>query len=197
MLKTLLGITSSNTYIWCRKNVCFLIDPSDNLETIEETLKDKQLKGILLTHAHADHMHLLSSFDVPIYLHEHDFELLKKPAHIGYRSGFPYKLQALNIIKMPEQLELEDLKIRIIHTPGHSPGSICLYADDILISGDTLFKESIGRTDVYLASESKLKQSIIHLMTLPNGTKVYPGHGEKTTIRHEKSHNLFVKRWLK
>ena len=93
MLKTFIGITSSNTYIWCRKGACFLIDPSDHLETIVETLKDKHLQGIVLTHAHADHMHLLASFDVPIYLHEQDFQLLKKPAHMGYLEGFPFKLQ--------------------------------------------------------------------------------------------------------
>lgn len=197
MLKTFLGHSSSNTYIWCKKGSCLLIDPSDHLNEIVETLKAYTLQGIVLTHAHADHMHLLHHFDVPIYLHKEDFQLLKQPAHIGYRHGFPYPLKNLSIVEMPKTIQLEDITIQIIHTPGHSPGSVCLYAQDILISGDTLFRESIGRTDLYLASEIKMKQSIQQLMTLPNLTKVYPGHGTATTIRHEKSHNSFVKRWLK
>ena len=197
MLKTFLGLTSSNTYLWCRHQQCILIDPSDHLQEIKESLDGYMLQYIVLTHAHADHMHLLDQFDVPIYLHEKDFSLLDNPGHIGYLKGYPYQLNKLNIIKMPEQLKLDDMKIDIIHTPGHSPGSVCLYYQDILIAGDTIFKESIGRTDLFLSSYEQIKKSIIILMKLPMMTKIYPGHGSKTTIRHEKSHNSFVIKWLK
>jgi glyoxylase-like metal-dependent hydrolase (beta-lactamase superfamily II) len=142
-------------------------------------------------------MHLLDQFDVPIYLHEKDFSLLDNPGHIGYLKGYPYQLNKLTIIKMPEQLKLDDMTIDVIHTPGHSPGSVCLYYQDILIAGDTIFKESIGRTDLFLSSYEQIKKSIIMLMKLPMMTKIYPGHGSKTTIRHEKSHNSFVIKWLK
>ena len=197
MLKTFIGTTSSNTYLWCRHQKCMLIDPSDHLDEIKEALKDYELDYIVLTHAHADHMHLLDKFDVPIYLHEKDFALLNKPAHIGYLKGYPYQLKSLSMIKIPEQLQLDDMIIDVIHTPGHSPGSVCLFYQDILIAGDTIFKESIGRTDLFLSSYEHIKKSIIMLMKLPMMTKIYPGHGVKTTIRHEKSHNSFVIKWLK
>lgn len=197
MLKTFIGITSSNTYIWCKKSSCFLIDPSDHLEEIQNFLSEYSLEAIILTHAHADHMHLINHFKCPIYLHEKDFELLKYPNHIGYPHGFPYNIKHLDIIKIPKELLLDDKVIEVIHTPGHSPGSISLYSEGILISGDTLFKQSVGRTDLILGSETQLIQSLKTLMTFPNQTKVYPGHGNKTTIRDEKSHNLYIKKWLK
>lgn len=158
MIKTFIGLTSSNTYVWCRHQKCILIDPSDHLDEIHATLEGYQLEYIVLTHAHADHMHLLDQFDVPIYLHEKDFALLEKPGHIGYLKGFPYQLNTLNFKKMPEQLSLSDIIIDVIHTPGHSPGSVCLYYQDILIAGDTIFKESIGRTDLFLGSYDQLKK---------------------------------------
>lgn len=197
MLKTFIGHFSSNTYIWCRHEACMLIDPSDHLQAIQETLAKYTLEYIVLTHAHADHMHLLDQFDVPIYLHEKDFVLLKNPKHIGYPHGFPYALNTLKILKIPNKIKLSDMTIDVIHTPGHSPGSICLHHKNILIAGDTLFKSSIGRTDLFLSSLNDIKKSVIELMNLPSSTKVYPGHGEKTTIRQEKSHNSFVIKWLK
>jgi glyoxylase-like metal-dependent hydrolase (beta-lactamase superfamily II) len=196
-MKTFIHQASANTYIWCYKDQCLLIDPSDSYEQIRAYLEHKTLVAVVLTHAHADHMHLLSLFGKDIYLHEKDFPLLEVPKHIGYPKGFPYDIHLLNFIKMPDHFMLHDKRIDVIHTPGHSPGSICLKDDNNCVCGDVIFKESVGRTDLYLSQEKALKQSVLTLMTFSNDCVLYPGHGEKTTVRHEKSHNVFVKKWLK
>jgi glyoxylase-like metal-dependent hydrolase (beta-lactamase superfamily II) len=196
-MKTFIHPLEANTYIWCYQGHCLLIDPADSLDDIKLYLKDKVLDAIVLTHAHADHMHLIDQFDTVIYLHPLDFPLLKVAKHIGYPNGFPYTIQKLNIQPIPSSIKLGDKTIEVILTPGHSPGSISLYDGKVLVSGDVIFKGSIGRTDLYLGNESHLKLSIKNIMSLPSDVVIYPGHGEKTTVRHEKSHNLWVQRWLK
>lgn len=196
-MKAFIHFENANTYIWCHKHRCLLIDPSESLLEIKHYLSDKTLVGVILTHAHADHMHLINQFNVPIYLHPLDQALLKQPKHIGYPQGFPYDINKLDIQPMPKSFQLDDLIIQVIHTPGHSPGSITLYDGKTMVSGDVIFKESIGRTDLYLGNESHLKASVQLLMNMPNDTVIYPGHGEKTTVRYEKSHNFWVQKWLK
>jgi len=92
-----------------------------------------------------------------------------------------------------DKISIGSYSLNIIHTPGHTPGGICLYTDKILFSGDTLFYEGIGRTDLPGGDGEKLLESIrTKLFALPDDTKVFPGHGEATTIRHEKAHNIFI-----
>jgi glyoxylase-like metal-dependent hydrolase (beta-lactamase superfamily II) len=196
-MKQFIHSENANSYIWCHKKKCLLIDPSESLIDIKDYLSDKELIAIVLTHAHADHMHLIGVFDTDIYLHPEDMRLLDYPKHIGYPKGFPFQLSKLKLKPMPQSFILADKTIDVIHTPGHSPGSVTLTDGVSMVSGDVIFRESVGRTDLYLGNESHLKQSVIKLMAYSNDCVIYPGHGLKTTVREEKSHNVFVKRWLK
>lgn len=196
-MKQFIHSENANSYIWCHKKKCLLIDPSESLIDIKNYLSDKELIAIVLTHAHADHMHLIGAFDTDIYVHLDDMTLLEHPKHIGYPKGFPFKLSKLKLKPMPKSFILADKTIDVIHTPGHSPGSVTLTDGVSIVSGDVIFRESVGRTDLYLGNEAHLKRSVMKLMGYANDCIIYPGHGLKTTVREEKSHNVFVKRWLK
>jgi hydroxyacylglutathione hydrolase len=187
----------STTYMYCRYQHCVIIDPSHALDDLLKILENKTLDAILLTHAHSDHVHLISAFQVPIYVHEQDRALLFDRDHNGYgKQQLPYQRQALKLLDMPEKILLEDITIQCLHTPGHTKGSVSFLIEDKLFTGDTLFKEGIGRDDLWGGNLNSLKSSILKLMKLPLYTKVYPGHDDITTLRHEKSHNSYIKKWL-
>lgn len=187
----------STTYLYCRYQHCVLIDPSHAYDEITKVLENKTLDAILLTHAHADHVHLIGAFPVPVYVHELDTELLFDGVHNGYgKQNLPYQKEHLNLKKMPSQIVLEDIQIQCFHSPGHTKGSVSFLIEDKLFTGDTLFKEGIGREDLWGGNLNALKSSILKLIKLPLYTKVYPGHDEITSLRHEKSHNPYIKKWL-
>ncbi|HEY8405421.1 MAG TPA: MBL fold metallo-hydrolase [Acholeplasma sp.] len=191
----------SHTYILCRFNQCYLIDPSHDLESIQDRLKDKMLLGILITHAHMDHVLLIHEFQVPIYIHGDDAALLFDDKNNGFDIiKRPYKRKDLDIriIKDQDKIQLGDEFIQVIHTPGHTKGSVSLYHPLGLFTGDTLFKDSVGRHDLYSGNLSELKKSILKLIeTFPANTKVYPGHDEITTLRDERKNNPFYVKWKK
>jgi glyoxylase-like metal-dependent hydrolase (beta-lactamase superfamily II) len=100
---------------------------------------------------------------------------------------------AARLLRDKDKIKIGKLHLEVLHTPGHTPGGICLRHDNIVFSGDTLFREGVGRTDLPNASEKELLDSIKNkLMALPDGCRVYPGHGPETTIGHERAHNPFL-----
>jgi len=179
------------------KKEAFLIDsPWDSGEVIN-FIKDQniEIKFILLTHAHFDHIAGLNSFNSPFYLHKQDIPLLESP---DFNGSFLFGSEIL-VKKEPSfygpsvDLTFAGHKIEVIDTPGHTPGSVCLKLDNWLFSGDTLFFDSVGRTDVPLGSTEKLISSINEkIMVLPDELKVFPGHGASTTLGREKEHNPFL-----
>lgn len=190
----------AHSYLLCRFDACFLIDPSHDLENIIQALGDRKLLGVLLTHAHMDHIDLIGNFNVPIYIHLDDAHLLFEDKHNGYHPNrHPYQRKSLNLkyVSNLMKLPLADGFIEVLHTPGHTKGSVCYYYDSKLFSGDTLFRDSVGRHDLYSGSLVELRRSIIKLMALPAQTKVYPGHDETTTIRYEQKHNPYYIKWAK
>jgi glyoxylase-like metal-dependent hydrolase (beta-lactamase superfamily II) len=190
----------AHSFLLCRFDVCYLIDPSHDLESILEALEGRKLEGILLTHAHMDHVDLIHMFDCPIYMHLDDAHLLFEDQYNGYHPNkHPYKRKALNLKYVTDKMKLPlaDGYVEVIHTPGHTKGSVCYLYDFKLFSGDTLFRESVGRHDLYSGSLVELRKSIIKLMKLPGQTKVYPGHDENTTIRYEQKHNPYYIKWAK
>ena len=202
--RLMLGICQTNCYFVYKegtKDVIFF-DPADKGDYIYETLKEKglQVKGILLTHGHFDHIwgtnKLRELSGAPIYAYEEEKNLCEDAVtNVSDQVGRPYTVIPDRYLKDGEEITIADITCRLIATPGHTAGSCCYYfeSDKILISGDTLFQESVGRTDLPTGSMSTLVRSVKEkLLPLPESVKVYPGHGDSTTIGHEKKYNAFI-----
>ncbi len=198
-----------NTYVLYHATTldAFVIDPgADNEETqkiLTHFLQEKslKLKGILLTHAHLDHVLGLSALqrahDVPTYMHpdeEVNFKALPRYVEIcGLKNYVPGKVS--HPLQAGDVLMLGDTSLTVRKVPGHSPGHVVFYQEEqqLLIAGDTLFHESIGRTDLPGGDHDTLLQAIrTELYSLPDTVQVHPGHGPATSIGHEKKHNPFV-----
>lgn len=200
---------SENTYIiYNDDKEAFLIDPGNMPETETETLhnfiktNELKIKNILLTHAHIDHIFGLQwaydTFNVPVLIHSNEMEILDRASFTAKNYGFffPAFSGEIQHIKEGEKLNLDSETIEIYDVPGHSPGSVAFYNQNngFVISGDALFMMSIGRTDLYKGDYDQLISSIkTKLLTLPDHTKVYSGHGETTSIGFEKEYNPFLK----
>ena len=203
MIKKIISndIINMNVYLIINENKCFVVDPGGNYSEIEKTIKELNLEvlGILLTHAHMDHTFLIGKFNCPIYIHEKEVEVLRYSSLSLYDSfslDMPFSFKDLNIIKVKNDdiIKLNDLEIKVIHTPGHTKGSVCYLCNNKLFSGDTLFKESCGRCDLPTGSEIDMANSLVYLIdNLDEATKVYPGHDEFSTIKHEKEYNYQYK----
>ncbi|WP_020402606.1 MBL fold metallo-hydrolase [Gracilimonas tropica] len=199
------GPFAENTYLLTSQDEHLLIDPGFSSEPefqhFKQALKG-ELKAIVLTHAHVDHVmgvsRTLRDFDVPVYLSDADRFLWNnfgsQAQMFGLnQAGFNFEPEAL---PKAGTFQIGNFEFNCLYTPGHSPDHISLYfeEDQFVIAGDALFKESIGRTDLYKGDFSVLEKSIKEkLYTLPDETVVYPGHGPSTTIAHEKTSNAFVK----
>lgn len=194
-------------------NDAMIIDPGADAEAIIDFLKKGRLtpKIIVLTHGHGDHIGantgLKKAFpDIQICIHEEDQDMLPYPAkNLSILSAFyggPTVRSPLanRLLRDGDTITVDEHIFDVIHTPGHTPGGICLSSKKrengkppILFSGDTLFKESIGRTDFPGSDQEKLLRAIKErLFVLDEDTIVYPGHGPSTTILEEKKHNPFV-----
>jgi hydroxyacylglutathione hydrolase len=179
------------------------IDPGDEAPQLLRAIADAgvTVQAILLTHAHLDHVGALTELrqatGAPVYLHRDDDWLLEQAP--AYWSTFGRTLAAITpadrALADGDRVSFGRCELQVIHTPGHTPGSVCFYAadDGLLIGGDTLFAGSIGRTDLPGGDTRTLLTSIrSRLWPLPEDTVVYPGHGEPTTIGDERRENPFV-----
>jgi hydroxyacylglutathione hydrolase len=182
-----------------------VIDPGDDIDDILALIKkhNLQVKQIVITHAHIDHvggaMKLRASTGAPILLNQNDYALLKmldmQAAWIGMPS--PGKVEIDHALGQADTVKAGSLTAEVLHTPGHTEGSICLYfpAENKLIAGDTLFAGSIGRTDLPGGSYEKILHSLHHrVLALPDETVVIPGHGPLTTIGEERESNPFLQK---
>jgi hydroxyacylglutathione hydrolase len=196
-----LGQLETNCYlVWDEETKeGLVIDPADDGVGISEEVENKGIKltGIVMTHGHFDHclaaLDLKLMYKVPVYVSSKDKFLLDRQDETA-KYFLKMELQTPNLVKIDKDLEeiteinFGDSKLEVIKTPGHTPGSVCLYneEDNLLFSGDTLFKDSRGRTDFKYGSTKKIYESLRNLMKLSEETDVYSGHGEPTTIGREK-----------
>lgn len=202
-----LGPVQTNCYIvYGSDKNALIFDPGEEAEKIKAVLKKRGITPttILLTHAHFDHIgavdEIRDAYNVPVYLHNLERDWLSRPNLNGsgkYAALPDYRVKDADVLLSDEkELTIGEFTMQLLHTPGHSPGSVSFYfkEDGFAIVGDTLFRGSIGRTDLIDGSEKVLLQSIrTSLLTLPAETVLFPGHGEDTTPEDEKASNPFLR----
>jgi glyoxylase-like metal-dependent hydrolase (beta-lactamase superfamily II) len=197
-----------NTYlIFNEEQNCIIVDPGcytdQERQQLLQFIASKALRPVLLvnTHCHLDHVFgnkfIHEQFGLELHIHEGEQKVLDMAPTSGLMWNLPFDNYQgkMHFIDESLPLQLGNDRLEILFTPGHSPASISLYSnkDDLLIAGDVLFRESVGRTDLPGGNPDILSHSIrTKLYTLPDETIVYPGHGIPTTIGHEKHHNPFI-----
>jgi len=196
------GRLQTNCYILQCDATAIIIDPGDEPERIVRFLNGMKVKPsqIIATHTHFDHVlgvdSLRTKLSIPFLIHHDDLDMLESmQSRVRQFMGFevPPPPKVDGYLKDGESLKLGDESIRVLHTPGHSPGSISLSGDGYVLTGDALFSQSIGRTDLPGGDLDTLIRSIRErLFKLDDETIVYPGHGPETTIGDEKLANPFV-----
>ena len=180
--------------------VCALVDPGGSPELALEMVERSglELKMVLLTHAHYDHVGAIPALlerypDLPVYAHELELCPAGSP---NPRYFLPHLGKNQRTYGEGDTLDLGGLAVRVLHTPGHSRGSVALLAGDIMLSGDTLFAGSCGRVDLPGGDEQQMWASLARLGRLEEDWTVWPGHGEATSLDYEKQSNPYVKRAL-
>jgi glyoxylase-like metal-dependent hydrolase (beta-lactamase superfamily II) len=201
--KICVGPFQTNCYILglSLSKKAIIIDPGAEAKKIKKILNNKKLTPVFIinTHGHLDHIAADGEFGLPIYIHTQDAALLKDP-QLNLSSLFSSPLTVnsdINLVEDNQDISLDQITLKVIHTPGHTPGGICLKLlnpkNKILFSGDTLFYSGLGRTDFPGSSQRQLVKSIKEkLFILDSDTVVYPGHGPQTTIGQEKGNNHFL-----
>jgi len=194
-----LGPLQTNCYIIYKNNAALIIDPGNEAHKVIDFIAEESLtpKAILLTHAHYDHIgavgELRKHYNIDVYLHEAEAKWLSDPP---YNSAglFPHTDEPEHLL-VEGQLSIGDFTFSVLHTPGHSPGSVSFIFHDEkkIFSGDVLFRFGVGRTDLFQSSPQDLVYSLREkLYKLPDDFTVYPGHGTTTTIGDEKRQNPYV-----
>ncbi len=198
--KIIVGSMQVNCYIVSSEKTgnALLIDPGDDFKRIQKFLQLSKLNPcfIVHTHGHIDHIGADNEFKLPIYAHKLEIELLKEPdRNLSSFLTRPFKVSAnINSVEDAQKITLDDITLEVLHTPGHTPGGICLDAGGVIFTGDTLFAGSVGRTDFSGASHEQLIKSIHDkLLRFADDTVIYPGHGAPSTIGEEKRNNPFLK----
>ena len=203
MQQLVVGQISTNCYLIQNEDTkeLIIVDPGDEAQRIERSIE--KMHGIpvaiILTHGHFDHILAVNGLrkyfpSVKLYIGESEKEMLENPVLNCSEDGPSYQINADVWVKEGDVLKLAGFEITVISTPGHTAGSVCYYFknEGILLSGDTLFNESYGRTDLPTGSEPAMQESLRKLLTtLPENVRVFPGHEEETTIGHEKEYEGF------
>lgn len=199
----IVGALETNCYlVYCEETLeCAVVDPGAEPERIFPEIAEDGLKPIILinTHGHVDHIganrDIKDKFGVPLYIHAADNPMLGKiqQLELSLFLGARDSPSADHFINDGDDIKIGNSVLRVLHTPGHSPGSVSLLGDGFLLSGDTLFMEGVGRTDLPGGSQKQLELSIRDkIMTLPDEIIVLPGHGPLTTVGKERMNNPFI-----
>ena len=191
------GPVQTNTYLLSEGNEVLLIDPDGKAEKLLAIIGDRKLIGILLTHGHFDHIKavdgLYEHFHCPVYLHEDD-EYLARDKYAGRLFGITSYISCPTVALKEGKLDIGPFHCEVIFTPGHTPGSVIYVFDDCIFTGDTLFKGSIGRTDLEGGSYRLLKQSLEIFHQFSKDYVIYPGHEMATTLYQELKENDYLQK---
>lgn len=193
----------ANTYIAIKEDKALIVDPGQRSETISLFLEKLNVSpiGILITHGHFDHIASLSQvqkrYGIPVYMLEKEIKMLEDPhlnGSVEYIGAAVYEADVTPLYE-DEELDLKPFRIKVMHTPFHTEGSICyyFYEEDVIFTGDTLFKNSIGRSDLPTGSFRNISSSLKKLQELPKNTVIYPGHGPASTIDQETKFNRYFR----
>ena len=191
------GLLQTNTYIVSKESNCIIIDPAFGYNQIIKYVEEKKFKvlGILLTHGHFDHIEacndLANKYNCKVYISINDLSLLLDPVLNGSKRYLKRELSVdkkhITAIDKEIILKLDNFMIDVMFTPGHSKGSCCFLIDEKLFSGDTLFKDGIGRVDLPTGNLKEMDKSLRYIFTLNNDVIVFPGHGDETSILKERN----------
>jgi len=192
-----------NTYIVNDGRSAFIVDPGGLPGAIIKNASGFEVRYILLTHSHFDHIYALREVaeafpEASVCIHTLDRPALSSEGNLAYSFGEDLRYDGRVDIELKDGqlLDFDGRSIEVLHTPGHTKGGVCFYigSDGMLFSGDTLFRASVGRSDFPGGDAAILERSVREkLYTLPGGTKVYPGHDEPTEIAWERMNNMFVR----
>ena len=177
-----------------------VVDPGDEAEKIIRLIEARRLKvsSIVCTHAHFDHIgavrRLKEVTGARVIIQKGDFEIFMRADEQAVLWGFQIEQPPEPDVYVidGDEISAGKLSFKVLHTPGHSPGGISLYGQGVIFTGDTIFAGSVGRTDFFGGSMAELKKSFSKIISLPPGTRIFPGHGPLTTVKKEKEHNFFV-----
>ena len=188
----------NNTYFVSKGSDCIVIDPSMEYKQITEHIKVNgyNVKAILITHAHYDHVYslyeLVRDTKAPVYMHKDDFPLYDASIPM---TGSANKVEIDYPLNGGEALDILGEKIEVVHTPGHAEGCVCYIIGDSIFTGDFIFKGTVGRTDLPTSNKSKMNDSLNKFSKLDRDLKVYAGHGEDSTYYDEMNTNPFLIRY--
>jgi len=193
--KITVGAMETNCYIFGDKNEVVIIDPGSDYNKIKNCIDRFSLKpkAIINTHGHMDHIAANNNFDLPVWIHQLDAGFLVDPKkNLSGAFGIGMKTQpAGRLLKDGDILKIGELDLEVIHTPGHTPGSISLKHNGLIFTGDTLFREGIGRTDFPYGSQAAIMKSINERLLIHNNVDIHPGHGPSSSMEWEKNNNPY------
>lgn len=196
IIKIPVGVYQTNCYLIKNNKEVIIIDPGANANRIQSYMHEQEkVCAICLTHGHFDHIgavdELQKLYDCPVYASKEEKDIYSDYEK-NYSQSKKISLKS-NVMDYEDTLVINSFKFNIYETPGHSPGSVCLEIENFLFTGDTLFKQSVGRTDLYGSNNSDLKQSLKLIKTLDPDLIIYPGHEMSSTLREELASNPYLK----
>lgn len=190
------GSLEENAYIADDGREAIVVDPGGDVERIRDAMGGLPCRAVLLTHAHYDHIGAVAALQrdgAKVYLHRADAALLRNGGHLAALFSASLDMFMPDVLlDGGETLAFCNERFHVMHTPGHTQGSVCYVAGNVIFAGDTLFRLSVGRTDFPTGDAQKLHASLDALFALPQDRTVLPGHGPSTTLSFEKKNNPYV-----